>query len=100
MGSDPRVQAFFMSLELEAIEARRLFRLLDIDETGSVDSEEFVVGCMCLKGGAKTMDVAALFMEVRRMGKTLARILDRVEHELVQPESPANGSSPQSGLAV
>jgi len=94
--SDPRVQAFFMSLELEAIEARRLFRLLDIDETGSVDAEEFVVGCMCLKGGAKTMDVAALFMEVRRVAKTIARILDRVETCSAQPEPSMKGPTQES----
>jgi len=77
--SDPRVQTFFQSLELEVAEARRLFRLLDIDSTGSVDAEEFVLGCLCLKGSAKAMDVAALLIEVKQQAKTLALILGRLD---------------------
>merc|ERR1712242_113048 len=69
---DPRVQAFFQCIELDPVEARRLFRLLDVDGNKEVDADEFVAGCMCLKGHAKTMDVAALLMEVRRQGRMMA----------------------------
>lgn len=77
--ADKRVQAFFSCLELDAIEARRLFHLLDADNNGEIDADEFVAGCLCLKGSAKTMDVAALLVEVRRQGKLMAQAFDQVE---------------------
>lgn len=65
--NDNRVKAYFNALELDVTEARGLFRLLDLDESGHVDIDEFVVGCMRLKGQAKSIDVATLMYENKRM---------------------------------
>mmetsp|Transcript_13505 Transcript_13505/g.38700 ORF Transcript_13505/g.38700 Transcript_13505/m.38700 type:complete len:112 (+) Transcript_13505:2-337(+) len=48
-----------------------MFRLIDLDEDGKVSAQEFVTGCMCLKGGAKTMDVAALLREVHKLSRAM-----------------------------
>lgn len=64
---NPRVQAFFASLELDPTQARGLFTLLDMDGTGYVDPNEFVHGCLRLKGQAKSVDVATLLYENKRM---------------------------------
>ncbi|CAE7342568.1 CCR3 [Symbiodinium natans] len=63
---DERVQAFLNSMELDGIEAIRLFKLLDLDGSGSVEPDEFVHGCMCLKGMAKTIDLAILLREQKK----------------------------------
>mmetsp|Transcript_118861 Transcript_118861/g.222189 ORF Transcript_118861/g.222189 Transcript_118861/m.222189 type:complete len:91 (-) Transcript_118861:130-402(-) len=44
-----------------------LFKLLDIDGSGAVGIEEFVIGCMRLKGSAKSIDLATLMYENKRM---------------------------------
>merc|ERR550525_495803 len=55
---DKKVQAFFNHLELGGVDPERLFRMLDWEGTGKVEAKEFVTGCIRLRGGAKTMDVA------------------------------------------
>merc|ERR1711862_166294 len=41
-------------------DAEQLFRLLDRDMSGSISIEEFVRGCLRLRGPARSNDVAAL----------------------------------------
>jgi len=64
---DPMVWANLLSLGLEVSEARGLFNLLDMDGSGSVGIEEFLMGCMRLKGYAKTIDLATLMYENKRL---------------------------------
>lgn len=73
--NDPRVKAYFNSLELEASEARGLFTLLDTDGTGLVSADEFIMGCVRLKGGAKGVDVATLMYENKKMLRKLNDLL-------------------------
>merc|ERR1712032_598969 len=44
--TDPLIRLYFKSVDLDPGEARGLFRLLDADQSGSVDAEEFVTGCL------------------------------------------------------
>jgi hypothetical protein len=76
--ADPRVRAFFSCLELTGLEARRLFDMLDPDCSGVVNAEQFVTGCMSLRGTAKTMDVAALAFEHRRLAESVHARLDEL----------------------
>merc|ERR1719296_241429 len=43
------VSAFFHALDMDSIQARALFRMLDADRNGVVNLEELVGGCMHLK---------------------------------------------------
>eukprot|EP00747_Dinoflagellata_sp_TGD_P209219 gnl/TRDRNA2_/TRDRNA2_82627_c0_seq1.p1 gnl/TRDRNA2_/TRDRNA2_82627_c0~~gnl/TRDRNA2_/TRDRNA2_82627_c0_seq1.p1 ORF type:complete len:598 (+),score=101.70 gnl/TRDRNA2_/TRDRNA2_82627_c0_seq1:77-1870(+) len=60
---DRKVMAYFRTLGIDGTEAAGLFKLLDLDGSGAVGINEFVMGCMRLKGGAKTVDVATLMYE-------------------------------------
>jgi len=84
---DPKVQAFFNHLELGGADAGRLFRLLDRNGNGKVDAEEFVTGCLVLRGGAKTMDVAAVMLEQQIFMEYFAEQLDYLR-EAMQGEGP------------
>lgn len=64
---DQHVRAHLASIGLEIHEAMGLFKLLDIDGSGAVGIEEFVIGCMRLKGSAKSIDLATLMYENKRM---------------------------------
>lgn len=84
---DEKVSAYLSSLGLTGVEARRLFKLLDVAEAGSVDAEEFVNGCMCLRGNAKTLDVVALMMEQKKIVEHLTK-----EFDLMKATTAANHS--------
>merc|ERR1712007_320338 len=60
---DRQVTAFFESMELETSDAWTLFKLLDHDMTHEIDIEEFVEGCLRLRGFAKSIDMARLMHE-------------------------------------
>lgn len=59
------IQAYFESWELEVESAWDLFKLLDMDDTTSIDMSEFVSGCMRLRGGAREISVCSLMRETR-----------------------------------
>merc|ERR1712032_326938 len=63
------VQVYLRTLGVEASEACGLFVLLDADSSGSVCIEEFVSGCIRLKGEAKAVDVAYLMYENKKLLK-------------------------------
>eukprot|EP00927_Polykrikos_kofoidii_P073644 TRINITY_DN69665_c0_g1_i1.p1 TRINITY_DN69665_c0_g1~~TRINITY_DN69665_c0_g1_i1.p1 ORF type:complete len:736 (+),score=125.72 TRINITY_DN69665_c0_g1_i1:101-2209(+) len=64
---DEKVLAYLKSLGIDIGQARTLFTLLDADQTGDVDMEEFVRGVLRLKGGATSMDLAVLTYQVEWM---------------------------------
>merc|ERR1712113_1094215 len=53
-------RAYLESLDIEPTDAWTLFKLLDSDEEGSLDIDEFVHGCLNLKGVAKAIHFAKL----------------------------------------
>merc|ERR1719343_1139607 len=61
---DDKIMAYLRTLEIDVSQVRTLFMLLDVDNTGEVDIEEFVGGCLRLRGGATNMDLAVLKYQV------------------------------------
>merc|ERR1711933_639030 len=55
------------ALEINVSRARALFKLLDVNASGTISVDEFVMGCLRLKGGAKTLDVGTLMYETRAL---------------------------------
>lgn len=54
------MQALLQTFEIDNADAWTLFKLLDTDGGGSVDINEFVDGCIRLKGQAKSIQMAQL----------------------------------------
>jgi hypothetical protein len=78
---DRRVKAYLHHLGLDIEEARGMFRLLDLRNIGKVDSKEFVLGCMRLKGPAKNVDMASLLHEHKRMMDIWSNFMVYVEDQ-------------------
>jgi len=74
----PAMHLYFKTIDLDIEEAEDLFRLIDIDDSGSIDPEEFVNGCIRLQGPAKAIDLATLMHEFKRSQKWHARRLRRL----------------------
>merc|ERR1711920_475048 len=64
---DPDLMLYLEALEINVVETRSLFKLLDRDESGQVDINEFCEGCLRLKGDAKSFDIHCLMYENQRM---------------------------------
>eukprot|EP00812_Abedinium_dasypus_P009918 NODE_3573_length_768_cov_8.959327.p2 GENE.NODE_3573_length_768_cov_8.959327~~NODE_3573_length_768_cov_8.959327.p2 ORF type:complete len:176 (+),score=55.15 NODE_3573_length_768_cov_8.959327:3-530(+) len=57
---DECIQAYFAGLELDTPDSDSLFKLMDNDNDGWISQDEFVEGCLQLKGVAHSLDVALL----------------------------------------
>jgi len=68
------VNALLSHLELRPSEATGLFRLLDDDHSSRVSIDEFVNGCIRLKGGAKALDMISLMFEHKKMMRVVRSI--------------------------
>lgn len=80
--TDESMKAYFSLMQIETEEAKGLFQLLDVDESGEVAIEEFIMGCMRLKGAAKSIDLAALLYENKRLHHMLHRYMDTMTIKL------------------
>merc|ERR1719456_1612873 len=62
-----QMQDYFKSLDVDPSDARGIFCLLDQDNVGRVTFEQFVSGCVRLRGQAKSLDMAIMLYELRHM---------------------------------
>eukprot|EP00930_Biecheleria_cincta_P015510 TRINITY_DN12918_c0_g1_i1.p2 TRINITY_DN12918_c0_g1~~TRINITY_DN12918_c0_g1_i1.p2 ORF type:complete len:220 (-),score=48.53 TRINITY_DN12918_c0_g1_i1:149-808(-) len=60
------MQDLFKSIDLDPSEADCVFKLLDLDNTGSLDCDAFLNGCLRLRGNAKSLDLLLLLRETTR----------------------------------
>merc|ERR1712187_351355 len=80
-----RVKHYFSVLDIDVADSNYLFDMLDLDGSGEVDMEEFVSGCLRLKGAARSIDVHTLMFEVKQtMSKIVAMLTEF--HYLALPD--------------
>lgn len=76
------MKALFQTFEIENADAWTFFKLLDADGGGSVDIEEFVHGCIRLKGPAKSIQIAQLMYHHKWIMNQLVELQQNVNHYL------------------
>jgi len=91
--SDPRVKAYFSVLQMDITEAEGLFQLLDKDESGEVSIEEFIVSCMRLKGSARSIDLATMLMEHKRMYSMIKSYMGSMDASLTRIQASIDDTS-------
>merc|ERR1712232_240200 len=69
--SNDTVRAHFAILGIEVNHAQCLFQLLDQDQSGRISMDEFIAGCLRMRGDAKAVDMALLLFTTRRVLKKL-----------------------------
>eukprot|EP00929_Paragymnodinium_shiwhaense_P117085 TRINITY_DN8725_c0_g2_i1.p1 TRINITY_DN8725_c0_g2~~TRINITY_DN8725_c0_g2_i1.p1 ORF type:complete len:647 (+),score=121.68 TRINITY_DN8725_c0_g2_i1:86-2026(+) len=74
LDSEP-AHALFAALDLDIGDVCGLFELLDEDGTEQVDLEEFMFGCLRLRGGAKALDIAKIQHSADRLEQRLNALL-------------------------
>eukprot|EP00413_Alexandrium_margalefii_P005390 CAMPEP_0204521954 /NCGR_PEP_ID=MMETSP0661-20131031/6060_1 /ASSEMBLY_ACC=CAM_ASM_000606 /TAXON_ID=109239 /ORGANISM="Alexandrium margalefi, Strain AMGDE01CS-322" /LENGTH=268 /DNA_ID=CAMNT_0051527583 /DNA_START=47 /DNA_END=853 /DNA_ORIENTATION=+ len=73
---DQHVQSYLRALGIHASEAAGLFNLLDMDDSGTVDVDEFMMGCLRIKGEAKSVDIATLMYENKKIVNTIVGAME------------------------
>jgi len=80
--SNPEVEKKMKLIKLPIAEAKNLFSVLDADGQGSLSIDEFIGGCLRLKGSAKSKDLLSVQIQV----ESLAKKMDDLESTLTQNE--------------
>mmetsp|Transcript_49449 Transcript_49449/g.138477 ORF Transcript_49449/g.138477 Transcript_49449/m.138477 type:complete len:565 (+) Transcript_49449:151-1845(+) len=78
---NPETLGLLRRLGIDVSAAQGLFRLLDLDSSGSVSALEFLVGCMKMRGGARSVDLATLMYENKRMMSIWNHFFEYVREE-------------------
>jgi len=78
----PHIAALLSHLQLEISDAVSLFKALDVDGSEGLEMEEFVMGCLQIRGQAKTVDMVTLMRENKRLMKKLTKSSSRHEDSL------------------
>eukprot|EP00930_Biecheleria_cincta_P004229 TRINITY_DN105128_c0_g1_i1.p1 TRINITY_DN105128_c0_g1~~TRINITY_DN105128_c0_g1_i1.p1 ORF type:complete len:617 (+),score=120.30 TRINITY_DN105128_c0_g1_i1:52-1902(+) len=76
---EPEVVSFFQCLEIDMSDAWSLFKLMTPKRNGTLNVDEFVEGCLRLKGTAKKIDVAVMMQEQKRIKRRLEGISKNIE---------------------
>lgn len=81
---DPQCQAYFEVLGITSDDAWNLFKLLDDDDSNQIELEEFVSGCLRLRGSARSIDSHMLLYESRWTMRKVTCLLEAFNELLVQ----------------
>jgi len=74
--ADPKVHAFFATLGIDSTDAVSLFKLIGTESVvKGIDIEDFVMGCLRLKGAAKSCDIARLMYENKMMQREISDLV-------------------------
>eukprot|EP00443_Scrippsiella_acuminata_P112751 CAMPEP_0115602714 /NCGR_PEP_ID=MMETSP0272-20121206/16054_1 /TAXON_ID=71861 /ORGANISM="Scrippsiella trochoidea, Strain CCMP3099" /LENGTH=710 /DNA_ID=CAMNT_0003038213 /DNA_START=33 /DNA_END=2164 /DNA_ORIENTATION=- len=65
----PQMNEFFKAIDVDPSDAQSIFDLLDWDASGAVTAEEFLNAALRLRGNARSLDVALLMRELRRISR-------------------------------
>jgi len=74
----PAMRLYFKTIDLDPSEAQDLFRIIDFDGKGFVDINQFIWGCIRLRGPARSLDLAALIQAYVRTSDKFKTSLDRI----------------------
>jgi hypothetical protein len=76
---NPAVQKFLEAMEIDKKEMEDVFAMVDDDDSGFVNIEEFMEGCMKLKSGANLSTIVMLLYEVKTLLQKQERRLGELQ---------------------
>ncbi|CAE7513691.1 Cacna1i [Symbiodinium pilosum] len=82
--NDPDVREYFTSIGLDVWDAWSFFKLLDLDEGGAVEVDEFLMGCLRLRGQARAVDVGKIIYDQTWLIRNQSHFQGYVEVQLKQ----------------
>lgn len=79
---NPQMLSYLKDIDLDEEDATDLFRLLDVEGSGSISLEGWVSGCLTLTGPAKSLDLATVLRELRLFNKQWQEHADSLDTRL------------------
>jgi len=76
------VSALFSVLGIEVSDAIAFFEALDVDGSHELEIDEFVVGCLNLRGNVRNVDMSTLLRENKRLMQCIGKTAKRTETQL------------------
>merc|ERR1719487_119550 len=76
--ANPEVANRLRLIDFPVDDPDEVFMLLDVDSSGELSIDEFISGCMRLKGPAKSKDLLAVQISVETLGKRLSLLDDKL----------------------
>lgn len=80
------VTTYFEALELDVHDAWTFFKLLDTDGGSAIEIEEFLMGCLRLRGPARALDLAKMAQQQSWMAQQMGAFMGHVEVSLKKLE--------------
>ncbi|CAE7230238.1 Cacna1c [Symbiodinium pilosum] len=74
-----KLASFLESMEISTKDVWTLFRIIDNDQSGLIDLEEFVQGCMQLHGPAKSIHIAKMSHENKITRQAIKKLTLKIE---------------------
>lgn len=74
---DDQISGYFATLGLARENMRTVFDIVDSDDSGEVEVDEFLTGCMKVKGEAKAIDVYAVMRVCNKLEKQVCNKLEK-----------------------
>jgi len=72
---DLRMKTYFEVLGIETHDIEKLFALLDSNQDGTVSMDEFLSGCIRLKGNARSIDMHSVLKDLNHIKRALHLVL-------------------------
>jgi len=77
----PEMQEYFKAIDIDVSEAQGLFKLLDLNDCGIISSEDFLNGCIRIRGPARALETMLLLRETTRMSKKQLQISRQLDFQ-------------------
>eukprot|EP00928_Gymnodinium_smaydae_P009011 TRINITY_DN13326_c0_g2_i1.p1 TRINITY_DN13326_c0_g2~~TRINITY_DN13326_c0_g2_i1.p1 ORF type:complete len:717 (-),score=121.21 TRINITY_DN13326_c0_g2_i1:37-1965(-) len=82
--ADPDLRMYVEALDISTQDTKALFRLLDADNSGAIDIDEFCDGCIRIKGPAMSFDIHCVLFELDRVSARWAEFMGFAEECFLQ----------------
>ena len=74
------MKEYLSFIDVDPSDAKDLYQLLDVENSGAVPAEEFLGGCMRLRGNARSLDLSLMMHEnmcFQKKSKKHFKLMDR-----------------------
>ena len=76
------VSVIFSLLDIDLTDARDFFKIIDVDRSNHVEIDEFVVGCLRLKGKGRSLVMEAVTQDNKQKLRGIGQQMKKLDHRL------------------
>jgi len=87
--SNPKVEAYFQTLDVDVTEGHALFHMIDNGD-GQVTLDEFIDGILRCRGPARALDQVAMRADLKSLDSKLSQLVEKVTGTKVPRKSTVN----------